>query len=622
MNDVPLIPRRILFGNPEKASPRLSPDGKLLAYLAPDDGVLNVWVRTLGSSDGRVVTNDRLRGIRSYFWQPDSKHILYVQDVGGNENFHLYQTDVATRETKNLTPFEGARAQIVAVDPAFPDKMLVSLNQRNPELFDVYRLHFDTGEMELDTENPGDVGGWTADNALQVRAAEAMLPGGWQEIRIRPDAQSPWRSFQRWGPEDATGGVAGFSPDNRSLWLISSVDANTTRLLDVDLTSGDSRIIAEDSHYDVGGTMEHPRTHELQAVSFVRAKTEWQIVDESIGPDFEALARVHDSEFSVVSRDLNDRVWIVAYVSDDVSPAHYVYRRDTKTAEFLFAAYPELAGYTLAAMQPVELKARDGLMLQGYLTMPVGVSKKAPMVLLVHGGPWVRDMWGYHPLVQMLANRGYGVLQINYRGSTGYGKAHLNAGDREWGAKMHDDLLDTKKWAIDNGYADPGRFCIMGGSYGGYAVLAALAFTPSEFSCGVDIVGPSNLLTLLRTIPPYWAPMKAMFDKRVGNIDTEEEFLKARSPLFQSEQISVPLLIGQGANDPRVKKAESDQIVHAMRANGKPVEYIVFADEGHGFARPENSMRFWAATEDFLAKYMGGRAEPPSAEEDWQPFME
>lgn len=619
---VPLIPRRILFGNPEKASPRLSPDGKMLAYLAPDEGVLNVWVRTLGAADDRAITHDRLRGIRSYFWQPDSAHILYVQDVGGNENFHLYQTDVATRETKNLTPFEGVRAQIVAVDPLLPDAMLVSLNRRNAELFDVYRLSFATGEMELDTENPGDVGGWTADNEMRVRAAEAMLPGGWQEIRIRTDTSSPWRSFQRWGPEDALGGVAGFSSDDRALRLISSVDANTARLLEVDMASGESRVIAEDPQYDVSGAMEHPRSHELQAVSFVRAKTEWQILDNSIKPDFEALARVHDSEFQVVSRDVDDRVWIVAYVSDDVSPAYYVYRRDTRTAEFLFAQYPALADYSLAQMQPIEITARDGLVMHGYLTMPVGVAEKSPMVLLVHGGPWVRDTWGYNPLVQMLANRGYGVLQVNYRGSTGYGKSHLNAGDREWGAKMHDDLLDAKRWAIERGYADPERFAIMGGSYGGYAVLAGLAFTPDEFTCGVDIVGPSNLMTLLRTIPPYWAPMRAMFDKRVGNVDTEEEFLQSRSPLFQADRIKAPLLIGQGANDPRVKKQESDQIVKAMRDHGRPVEYIVFADEGHGFARPENSMRFWAATEDFLAKYLGGRAEAPSAEEDWKSFME
>jgi dipeptidyl aminopeptidase/acylaminoacyl peptidase len=622
LNDTPLIPRRILFGNPEKASPRLSPNGKMLAYLAPDEGVLNVWVRTLGQNDDRVITRDRLRGIRSYFWQPDSRHILYEQDVGGNEDFHLYQTNVETRETKDLTPFEGVRAQIVAVDPLRPDFMLLGLNRRNPELFDVYRLAFATGEMEMDTENPGDIAGFTADNDLQVRAAEAMLPGGWQEIRIRSDAQSPWRAFQRWGPEDAGGGVAGFSPDNRALLLISSVDANTARLLEVDLASGESRVIAEDHQYDVGGAMEHPRTHELQAVSFVRARTEWQILDETIRPDFDALARVHDAEFHVVSRDLDDRTWIVAYTPDDVAPAYYIYRRATRTPEFLFSQYPALADYTLAKMEPIEIAARDGLVLHGYLSMPSGATANAPMVLLVHGGPWVRDTWGYDPLVQLLTNRGYAGLQVNYRGSTGYGKAHLNAGDREWGAKMHDDLLDARKWAIERGYADPNRIAIMGGSYGGYAVLAALAFTPAEFSCGVDIVGPSNLLTLLRTIPPYWAPMRAMFDKRVGNVDTEEEFLRSRSPLFQAEKIQAPLLIGQGANDPRVKQQESDQIVAAMRANGRPVEYIVFPDEGHGFARPENSMRFWAATEDFLAKYLGGRSEAPSPEDDWTPFIQ
>jgi dipeptidyl aminopeptidase/acylaminoacyl peptidase len=400
------------------------------------------------------------------------------------------------------------------------------------------------------------------------------------------------------------------------------VDANTARLLEVSIESGDTRVVAEDPQYDVASVMEHPRTHELQAVSFVRAKAEWRLLDESIQHDFAALSRVHDSEFQVVSRDLDDRIWVVAYISDDVSPAYYVYRRETRTPEFLFAQHPALQDYTLAKMDPIEFAARDGLTLHGYLTMPVGVKSRAPFVLLVHGGPWVRDAWGYNPLVQMLANRGYGVLQVNYRGSTGYGKAHLNAGDREWGAKMHNDLLDARNWAVETGYADPHRFGIMGGSYGGYAVLAALAFTPNEFTCGVDIVGPSNLMTLLQTIPPYWAPMRAMFDKRVGNIDTEQDFLKSRSPLFQADRISAPLLIGQGANDPRVKKNESDQIVQAMRSHKLPVEYIVFPDEGHGFARPENSLRFWAGTEDFLAKYLGGRAEPPSPDEDWKPFME
>ena len=272
-------------------------------------------------------------------------------------------------------------------------------------------------------------------------------------------------------------------------------------------------------------------------------------------------------------------------------------------------------------MQPVSFKSRDGLTVEGYLTMPVGVAKNAPTVLLVHGGPWGRDAYGFSSLVQMIANRGYAVLQVNYRGSTGYGKAFLNAGDREWAGKMHDDLIDAKRWAIAQGYSDPNKFAIMGGSYGGYATLVGLAFTPEEFTCGVDIVGPSNLVTLLKTIPPYWEPMKAMFDKRVGSLNNQEDFLRSRSPLFKADRIVRPLLIGQGANDPRVKQAESDQIVKAMRDNNKPVEYIVFPDEGHGFARPDNNLRFFAATEQFLVKYLGGRAEPPSEKHDWKAFL-
>ncbi len=617
---VPLIPRRVLFGNPEKAAARVSRDGQMLAYLAPDEGVLNVWVRTLGKDDDHPVTHDRHRGIHTYFWQPDSRHILYRQDVGGNENFHVHQVHIETRAAKDLTPFPDVRTEIIAVDPLLPNEMLIGMNKRNPELFDVYRLHFDRGEGESDTENPGDVSGWTADNALQIRAAEAILPGGWQEIRIRADRNSAWRPFQRWGPDENPGGVAGFSPDNRSLWLISSVDANASRLLEVDLESGASRVVAGDPEYDVSGAMIHPRLRHLQAVSFVRAKTEWQILDESIRAEFMFLMQAHKDDFHVVSRSLDDKIWIVAFAPDDASPDYHIYYREEKRLEFLFASYPELANYQLAGMRTIRYTARDGRPIWGYLTMPIGVEKNAPTVLLVHGGPWARDVWGYSALVQMLANRGYAVLQVNFRGSTGYGKAHLNAGDKEWGAKMHDDLLDAKRWAIEQGYSDPNRFAIMGGSYGGYAVLAALAFTPDEFTCGVDIVGPSNLMTLLNTIPPYWVPMKAMMDKRVGNLETEQEFLKERSPLFKADQIKAPLLIGQGANDPRVKQAESDQIVHAMRERGKPVEYIVFPDEGHGFARPQNSMRFWAATESFLAKYLGGRAEPPTPEEDWTPF--
>jgi dipeptidyl aminopeptidase/acylaminoacyl peptidase len=316
---------------------------------------------------------------------------------------------------------------------------------------------------------------------------------------------------------------------------------------------------------------------------------------------------------SVVSRNLDDTIWVVAYLMDNGPVYWYTYDRATKQATLLFSNQPALEQYTLAKMQPVSFPARDGMTLHGYLTVPVGVEpKNLPLVLSVHGGPWGRDVWGYQPHTQHLANRGYAVLQINFRGSTGYGKAFVNAGDHEWAGKMHTDLIDGKQWAIAQGIADPAKVAIMGGSYGGYATLVGLTFTPQEFVCGVDIVGPSNLLTLLATIPPYWAPLKTLFTKRVGDPDTQEEELKARSPLFLADRITKPLLIAQGANDPRVKQSESDQIVEAMRRNGQPVEYLVFPDEGHGFARPENRLKFSAAAEAFLAQYLGGRVEPPS----------
>ena len=608
-----LIPRAVLFGNPEKTAPEISPDGTKLAYLAPQDGVLNVWVRTLGQEDDVVVTRDTLRGIRSFFWQGDPAHILYLQDTGGDENFHLYQTDIRTQETEDLTPFPGARALPLAMNSDLPDRMLVSLNRRDPRVFDVYSLDLTTRELTLDTENPGDVASFAADNALEVRTAQVQLSDGSTELRVRDGGG--WRVFLTWGADETSGGVAGFSPDNSKLWVINSVDANAARLLEIDLQTAESAVVAEDSQYDLSGLLRHPKTHALEAVQFTRARQEWTALDPALQADFEALAGVRDGDWNIISRDLSDNTWIVSYRRDDGPVCFYAYDRPSKTATLLFSSQPALEDYTLAPMQPVTFPARDGLPLPGYLTLPVGIKPtQLPLVLLVHGGPWARDGWGYSPTVQMLANRGYAVLQINFRGSSGYGKAHLNAGDREWGAKMHTDLLDGKAWAIAEGYADPEKVAIMGGSYGGYATLAGLAFTPEEFVCGVDIVGPSNLLTLLQTIPPYWSTLVATFYKRMGRLD-EPEFLKARSPLFSADKITKPLLIAQGANDPRVKQAESDQIVAAMRERRLPVEYIVFPDEGHGFARPENNRKFIAAAEAFLATYLGGRAEPPSPEE-------
>jgi dipeptidyl aminopeptidase/acylaminoacyl peptidase len=615
-----MIPREVLFGNPEKAAPKISPDGRLLAYLAPNaDGVLNVWVRTLGKDDDQVVTNDKKRGIRFYLWQWDSQNILYIQDKDGDENWNLYQTSLKTRRTRNLTPFDGIQAQLVAADQKYPDTLLVALNIDDPRAHDVYRLNLRTGALELDVKNPGDVAAWTADNNLVVRAAQVFLSDGGNEIRVRNDAKTPWRTLLRWGREESLGGVAGFTPDNKALWLASSVGANTLRLSEVDIASGRSKVVAEDPDYDVGDQLLHPSTNRLQAVSFVRERTEWQVIDTSIQEDFAALLKVRDGDFSVVSRDLSDKLWIVAYVLDNAPVSYYAYERATKGSYFLFSNRPKLEKFKLANMKPISFHARDGLKIHGYLTLPSGKDpKNLPMVLNVHGGPWGRDTWGLNNEVQWLSNRGYAVLQINFRGSTGYGKKFLNAGDREWAAKMHDDLIDGKKWAVEQGFADPRRICIYGGSYGGYATLVGVTFTPGEFACGVDIVGPSNLVTLLKSIPPYWEPVRALFRQRVGDEEKEEEFLKSRSPLFKADQIRVPLLVAQGANDPRVKQAESDQIVAMARKNGKDVLYLVFPDEGHGFARPENRLKFYAATEAFLAQHLGGAAQPPGAKEKWE----
>jgi len=610
----PLIPRNVLFGNPERADPQISPDGTQLGYLAPVDGVLNVWIRTLGKSDDRAVTADKKRGIRNFTWQFDNQHVLYTQDVGGDENWRLYQTDIASRQTRDLTPFNKVRVDIVAYEWKKPDEILVQMNQRNPELFDVHRINLKTGKILLDTQNPGDVQSWQADNDLQVRAAQVQMPDGGTIVRVRDSGNAPWRELIKWGPDETFGSTNGFTPDNNALWVTTSLDVNAARLLEIDVATGKQKVVVEDPQFDVNGTINNPKTNALEAVGFIKQRTEYSFLDPSVKDDFAELSKVRPGDIDGLSQSLDDSKWIVTYVADNAPVYWYLYDRPSKKATLLFSNRPQLEKYTLSAMKPIEFAARDGMTLYGYLTTPAGMdAKNLPMVLFVHGGPWGRDQWGYDSYAQWLSNRGYAVLQINFRGSTGYGKKYVNAGDRQWAGSMHTDLLDGKDWAVKQGVADAKKVCIMGGSYGGYATLAGVAFSPDAFACGVDIVGPSNLNTLLKTIPPYWSTILATFHKRMGD---SEDILKAQSPLFKADQIKVPLLIGQGANDPRVNKAESDQIVAAMRKNNKPVEYYVFPDEGHGFARPTNNMAFNAAAEEFLAKYLGGRYEPPNQDEN------
>ncbi|GCE25608.1 peptidase S9 [Dictyobacter alpinus] len=606
-----LIPRQILFGNPVKASPRLAPDGTRLAYLAPVHDVLNVWVETIGSDDAHPVTKDTERGIRYYFWAFDNKHIMYIQDVGGNENWRLYATNLETQETRDLTPFEDVQVQIIDQDKHFPNELLIAMNKENPQVHDVYNLNLTSGELTRVAENPGNIAGWIVDTKFQVRGAMAARPDGGMDLLARENPESEWRHVLGWDSDDAlTSGGLSFTPDGQSIYLQDSREANAGRLVALNLTTNEQSIIAEDPQYDVGEIMANPDTYEIQAVAFNKDRVEWQILDPSIQLDFDRIREIHQGDFSIVSRDNADENWVVAFIADNGPVPYYVYHRKEQSAEFLFVNMPALSNYTLAQMQPVSYSARDGLTIHAYLTLPVGeIQTNLPLVVNVHGGPWARDSWGLDAEAQWFANRGYACLQINYRGSTGYGKEHLNAGDREWGRNMHYDLVDGVEWAVKQGIADPKKVAIYGGSYGGYAALVGATFTPDLFCCAVDIVGPSNLITLIRTIPPYWSTALATFQKRVGNADTEEEFLKSRSPLFAVDNIKIPLLIAQGANDPRVKQAEAEQIVAAMKSKGIQHEYMLFLDEGHGFAKPENRLKFYAAAEKFLARYLNGRYE-------------
>ncbi|MEO7837348.1 MAG: S9 family peptidase, partial [Acidimicrobiales bacterium] len=541
------------------------------------------------------------------------RHLLYLQDKGGDENWRLYAVELSTRTIRDLTPFENVQAQVVELSRHHPDRVLVGLNLNRPELHDVYQLELSTGRLEMIVENPGFVG-WVADDQLRVRAAVQPTPDGGSMIMVRDEEGSrEWTALLTVGQEDSlTTSPLGFSADGAGLYAISSLGANAGRLVCLPLAGGGPEVLAEDERYDVGRVIEHPDTHRPQLVGFMRDRLTWQVLDPGVAADLAFLQGLHPGDFDVVGRDDSDTVWLVAFTADDGPVSYFAFDRPAQRARFLFHHQPALAGYQLSAMEAFSFTARDGLLISGYLSFPAGVERSClPTVLNVHGGPWVRDIWGLDPEAQWLANRGYLTVQVNYRGSTGYGKDFLNAGDREWGGRMHDDLVDAVGWVIAQGYSDPERVGIFGGSYGGYAALVGAAFTPELFACAVDIVGPSNLQTLIESIPPYWAPLVAQFHTRVGNPGTEPEFLWSRSPLSRVGDITIPLLIAQGANDPRVKQAESEQIVAALRDKGVDHEYLLFEDEGHGFAKPENRLRFFAAAEVFLARHLGGRCEGP-----------
>jgi len=618
MTEVPLITREALFGNPVRSGGTISPDGKWLGWMAPHEGVMNVFIAPFDDpAAARRMTGAKDRPIPFFSFTRDSASVIYIQDKAGDENFLLYQVDIASGEERCLTPFENTRARVVGGSHQIRDKLLVGLNNRDPHYHDVYLLNLTTGALDLLFQNDSYVG-FLADDTLTLRMAMRQNDSGGSDFFEMADNKVADTPSDSTGLEDSLStGPSGYTTDGKTLYWIDSRGRDTAVLIAENTATGAKSVIAEDERADIGGTLRNPVTGEVEAYSVYYLKNEWVALEPDIEKAFAFLRERLSGEFGVQSRSEADDKWLVWHDPLTGPTRTLLYDRTAGSLEEFYVSRPELEGAPLQPMHPLEIPSRDGLTLVSYLTLPPGSDgakpmAPLPMVLLVHGGPWARDGYGFNRMHQLLANRGYAVLSVNFRGSIGFGKAFVNAGNLEWGAKMHDDLIDAVDWAVAQGIARKDKVAIMGGSYGGYATLAGLTFTPEVFACGVDIVGPSNLETLLETIPPYWAPMVKQFHERMGNPNTPEglQLLKKRSPLHKADKIVRPLLIGQGANDPRVKQSESDQIVAAMEQHHIPVTYVVFPDEGHGFARPENNIAFTAIAEAFLASVLGGRAEP------------
>jgi dipeptidyl aminopeptidase/acylaminoacyl peptidase len=634
----PIIPVKVLFGNPAHEMPRISPDGTRLSFMAEGDkGLLHVFVQTIGKDDARQVTHNLLTEVEFYRWAADSQHILYEQDSAGDENYHIFSLDLKSGQIRDLTPFVGVKAQNLITSPQHPDEILVGLNLRNAQTFDMYRINLKTGAVILDTTNPGDVLSWTVDPNFEIRAATVFDPVSLKTIvRIRDTKETSWRPLIEFSfeesriPGQVDGGtvIVGFSPSGQTLYVVSGKGSDKTRLVELDTRSGKRlRILAQQDCCDIAddifalyenGILDYHSVvmfntvrHVPEAVGFEYGKFLWQFVDPEVKRDFEIVQKNAEGFFRVISRDDADSKWLFSQIVDDGAQNFWLYDRVKKTKTLLFSDIPELANYKLAKQIPVEIKSRDGLTLVSYLTTPVGLERKnLPMVVYPHGGPWVRDDWGFEPIVQLLANRGYAVLQVNYRGSTGFGGAFLNASTHEWGLKMQDDITDAVHWAIDQGIGDPHRIAILGESGGGYAALRGVTTTPDLYACAVDIYGPSDIKTLFGSMNTFMHASKARFIRRVGDVEHDEALNRKLSPLYDADKVKVPILIEQGGGDVRSIQKNSDMMAAALRANNVPVTYVVYPDEGHGFNRPENIIDSMARIDVFLEKCLGGRAEP------------
>jgi len=617
--DVPLIPRMVLAVDPEKSHTRISPDGTKLAYLAPHNGIVNVWVKTIGTEDDRPVTAEKRR-IWGIMWAYDNKHVLFVQDKNGDENFHAYKVDIKTCEVVDLTPFDGVRVGLNKAHEKFPNQILITMNKEDKKRFDVYLLDIASGDLKLVAKNPGNVDVWCSDENLVVRAAVAVEPDGRTSLLVRQSKEDEWKKIMTWDHEDSmAGGSSGsrplrFSRDGNFLYLLDSYQANTKQLIKMDLRTGTRKVVAADDQYDIDMIFFNGKTGDPDFVSFVRARREWKALNQELKKDLDAILSLSEGDLRAISRSVDGTKWTAAFLNDDKPSSCYLYDSTTQKGELLHYDKPKLLEYELAKTKPISFQSRDGLTIHGYLTCPLKKElKNLPLVLLVHGGPWGRDTWGlnsYNVMPQLLSNRGYACLQVNFRGSTGYGKAFLNAGDKEWGGAMQNDLTDAVRWAIKEGIADPKKIAISGISYGGYAALCGAAFTPDLFCCAVSISGPTNLVTLIPSIIAFAPSGKTKWHRRVGNPETDRAFLESRSPVFKADQIKIPVFIVHGANDVRVKAFEAEEMVAALKESGVEHEYMLFPGEGHFITNKKNKLLMGVGIEKFLAKHLGGRFEP------------
>ena len=609
----PKIPLRDFFKNPESRGYLLSPDGKTLSYLAPWESRMNIWVRPTAGGEAKRMTSEKDRDIRDYFWKGNG-FLVYAQDNKGDENFHLFRVNLKTGEIKDLTPFPKVRANMVDdLEDISPTDILIEHNKRNPELFDAYRLNVATGQMKMAAQNPGHVDHWVDDHKGRILAA-TETDGVNATLLTRPDEKSPFKKVLSTNFREHLG-VEFFTFDNKQLYAESNIGRDKLAVVTVDPATGkETGMIYENPDVDVDGLAYSKKRKVLTYAHYVTWKEQHKFLDEQTEKMFATLEeKLPGYQVDVVGNDHDENQFIVMASSDRTPGARYLFNLKSGDLTKLADVAPWLKEDQLAPMKPIEYQSRDGLTIHGYLTLPIGREpKNLPVVVNPHGGPWARDEWGYDPEVQFLANRGYAVLQMNFRGSTGYGRKFWEASFKEWGKKMQDDITDGVKWLIKEGIADPKRVAIYGGSYGGYATLAGVTFTPDLYAAAVDYVGPSNMFTFMKTIPPYWKPYLDMFHEMVGDPEKDKELLASESPVLHADQIKTPLFIAQGAHDPRVNKAESDQMVASLKKRGVDVEYMVKDNEGHGFHNEENRFDFYGAMEKFLDQHLhpAGSEEP------------